>query len=137
MTRMVQFAETDLAGVMHFSNFFRIMEETEHAFWRSVGAGVHQVDEKTGVISWPRVSARCDYKAAVGFEETLTVSLSATRIGAKSVTYRIAFTRDGELIATGEMSAVCCRIKPGGRFESIPIAADARKALQSIASDGA
>ena len=29
LKRTVQFAETDMAGVMHFSNYFRIMEETE------------------------------------------------------------------------------------------------------------
>ena len=28
-TRRVQFAETDLAGIVHFSNFFRYMEEAE------------------------------------------------------------------------------------------------------------
>ena len=34
MTRRVQFAETDMAGVMHFANYFRLIEEVEHAFYR-------------------------------------------------------------------------------------------------------
>ena len=29
-TRRIQFAETDMAGIVHFSNFFRYMEEAEH-----------------------------------------------------------------------------------------------------------
>ena len=37
-TRIVQFAETDLAGLLHFANYYRIMEEVEHSFWRSVSA---------------------------------------------------------------------------------------------------
>ena len=31
-TRMVEFFETDMAGIMHFSTFFRYMESAEHAF---------------------------------------------------------------------------------------------------------
>ena len=40
ITRRVEFSETDLAGIMHFSNFFRFMESAEHAFWRSLGFSV-------------------------------------------------------------------------------------------------
>jgi len=29
LTRPVDFVETDMAGIMHFSNFFRFMEATE------------------------------------------------------------------------------------------------------------
>ena len=35
--RRVQFAETDLAGIVHFSTIFRYMEEAEHALWRAAG----------------------------------------------------------------------------------------------------
>ena len=33
--RRVQFADTDQAGVVHFSWFARYMEEAEHALWRA------------------------------------------------------------------------------------------------------
>ena len=42
MTRLVEFAETDMAGIMHFANYFRYMEVVEHAFFRSLGLSVHQ-----------------------------------------------------------------------------------------------
>ena len=35
--RRVEFAETDAAGIVHFSVFFRYMEEAEHALWRNAG----------------------------------------------------------------------------------------------------
>jgi len=60
ISRRVQFAETDMAGVVHFSNYFRWMEEVEHAFFRSVGLSVvmqHQGRD----ISWrlaPRDNVR-------------------------------------------------------------------------------
>ena len=36
-TRRVEFSDTDMAGIMHFSNFFHFMEATEAAFLRSLG----------------------------------------------------------------------------------------------------
>lgn len=40
-TRVVEFSETDLAGIVHFSHFFRWMESAEHEFVRSLGSTVH------------------------------------------------------------------------------------------------
>ena len=39
-TRRVEFGETDLAGVVHFANFFRYMESAEVEFLRSRGVSV-------------------------------------------------------------------------------------------------
>ena len=61
MTRRVEFADTDTAGVAHFSAFFRYVEETEHAFYRSLGCSAY-VWAPDQVEGMPRVSARCDYR---------------------------------------------------------------------------
>ena len=39
--RHVEFYETDMAGIVHFSNFFRYMETCEHAFVRSLDHELH------------------------------------------------------------------------------------------------
>ena len=41
IVREVEFSDTDMAGIMHFSNFFRFMEAAEHAFFRSLGLSIH------------------------------------------------------------------------------------------------
>ena len=44
--RFVEFSDTDMAGIAHFSSFFRYMESAEHELVRSVGLSVfHVVDE--------------------------------------------------------------------------------------------
>ena len=43
----VEFADTDMAGIVHFSNFFRYMERAEHEFLRSLGLSVHDVTPTT------------------------------------------------------------------------------------------
>ena len=47
--RRVTFAETDMAGIVHFSNFYRYMEEAEHAFLRSRGLRI-KVDQPDGTV---------------------------------------------------------------------------------------
>jgi len=131
--RRVQFAETDMAGVMHFANYFRIMEEVEHAFWRSVDSSVHR---KSGdfTVSWPRVRAHCEYLSPVRFEEELDITLTVARVGEKSVEYSVEFSSGGRAVARGNVTAVCCRVSDV--FEAIAIPGDARAALEALkASD--
>ena len=107
ITRRVQFVETDLAGVLHFSNYYRYMEEVECAFWRAQGLGVIHKDNDVE-ISWPRVATKCEYRAPARFEQELEVALTVAHVGGRSVTYNIEFRRDGKRIAAGSTTAVCC-----------------------------
>ena len=54
-SRRVQFYETDLAGMVHFSWYLRYMEEAEHAMWREAGISILPADSELG---FPRVAAR-------------------------------------------------------------------------------
>jgi acyl-CoA thioester hydrolase len=121
-TRSVEFRDTDAAGIAHFSAFFFYMESVEHEFLRSLGLSVLGEDEM-GSISWPRVSASCDYRSAVRFEDVLDISLRVVRLGEKSVTYEFEFACAGRNVAIGKMIAVCCRFPAGVPPESIPIPA--------------
>ncbi len=85
-TRRVEFRDTDMAGIMHFSAFFTTLESVEHEFLRSLGLSVVMEDD-SGPLGWPRVSASCDFQGAVKFEDVLDIELSIARLGEKSVTY--------------------------------------------------
>ena len=123
----VQFSETDMAGVVHFSNYFRWMEEVEHEFFRSLGLSVAM--EHEGVqIGWPRVSASCEYLAPARFEDELELRLWVTRVGQKSLNYEVEFMCREKRIARGRISSVCCRLGPGG-MESMAIPAALREKL--------
>ena len=90
ITRRVQFVETDLAGVLHFSNYYRYMEEVECAFWRAQGLGVIYKDNDVE-ISWPRVATKCEYRAPARFEQELELALTVAHVGGRSVTYDVEF----------------------------------------------
>ncbi len=130
MTRRVQFAETDQAGVMHFANYFRIMEETEHAFWRSVGHSVHVRDDDKE-IGWPRVRASCEYFAPARFEDVLELRLRVTEVTATKFSYELDFVREGHVLAKGRTTAVCCSIE-NASFTPVRIPDHLRARLEEL-----
>jgi acyl-CoA thioester hydrolase len=117
--RRVQFSETDMAGIMHFANYFRMMEEVEHAFFRSVGLSVMMQHEGMH-IGWPRVSAACDYFGPIRFEDELELKLRVMRVGDKSFNFEVDFLLAGKRAALGKITSVCCTLEGPG-MRSIPI----------------
>jgi len=120
-SRRVAFAETDMAGIVHFANFYRYMEEAEHAFFRSVGRSVSEHRPDGTIVGWPRVSASCSFKAPAHYDDVLDIQMIIERIGVKSLTVRYDFYRSETLLARGTMKIVCCIFRPGGPMESIVI----------------
>src|SRR5208337_4892737 len=107
----VEFADTDMAGIVHFANFFRYMERAEHEFLRALGLSVHAVNGDD-VVSWPRVNAECKYRVPLSFEDELDVHLLVREKRSKSVTYEFRFYREGDenLAAVGSITVVCVSI---------------------------
>lgn len=129
-TRRIEFGDTDMAGIAHFSNFFRFMEAAECEFLRLRGLSV-KMEWEGETIGFPRVSASCDYITPARFEDLLDVALTTDRIGTKSVTYAFEFSRASERIAVGKVTSVCCRIGANNQLEAIEIPAGYRARLQA------
>jgi len=119
-TRRVEFSDTDAACIMHFAAFFRMMEQAEHELLRSVGLSVVMQDAE-GKVSWPRVAAKCDFRSAARFEDVLQIEVQIARLGTRSITYGHRFLRDGQLLAEGQITAVCCRVALDQPPQSMPI----------------
>ncbi len=123
MTRRVEFADTDMAGIVHFSNFFRMMEATEHAFFRSLGFKIHG-HEDGATIGWPRVSAACDYQRPLRFEEEVEIHLVVAEVRSRSIRYQFVFRQPGTgaEIARGSIAAVCATVdKTSGKLVPVSI----------------
>lgn len=118
LRRRVQFYEADPAGIVHFSCFFRYMEEAEHALWRSVGMSIAPPQPQFGL---PRVSATCDFKAPLKFEDEVEVHVIVETIGRRSIKYAFTLRRGTEVMATGTMTSACVTHEPDGRVQSIDV----------------
>jgi acyl-CoA thioester hydrolase len=135
VTRRVEFSDTDLAGIMHFSNFFRFMETAEHAFFRSLGHSV--VLARSGLpLCLPRVHASCDYRAPLFFEDEVLVRLLVQKKSARSLAYQFRFHRlngaPEQEVARGKVIVVCAQRQPDGSMRAAPLPDDiARKIRQA------
>lgn len=127
-SRRIEFRDTDAAGVAHFSTYFVFMEEAEHELLRQAGLSVFQ-EEPQGTLTWPRVSAKCEYRSAARFEEMIVIEGGISRLGTKSVTWRFRISRDGAELARGELAAVCCRLQAGLPPVSLAIPSAIREKL--------
>ena len=75
------FSETDVAGIVHFSNYFRYFEDAEHALWREAGLSVHPDNPPVG---WPRVAASCNFHRALKFEQEFEVVVRISELARRS-----------------------------------------------------
>jgi acyl-CoA thioesterase FadM len=111
-----------MAGIVHFANFFRMMETTEHAFFRSLGASIHS--HEAGItVGWPRVSTSCDFRRPLRFEEEVEIHLLVAEVRTRSLRYLFIFrTLDGLEVARGRVAAVCATVNQStGQLVALPI----------------
>jgi len=122
--RRVEFAETDMAGIMHFSNYFRFMETAEHGFFRSLGFSI-VTNEVEPPVGWPRVHAGCDFKAPLRFEDEVEIHLLVSEKKSKSISYRFQFRKLNASppveVARGALTVVCVSHRPDGRMAACAI----------------
>lgn len=131
--RQIEFSDTDMAGIVHFSRFFVFMESAEHEFLRSLGTSV-ATEWEGNKIGWPRLSALCEYLNPVKFEDTLDIHLTVSRKGRKSMTYEFVFTKDDLEIAHGQMRTACCTCNSGEKMKAIPIPDFIAKQIEEAAN---
>jgi acyl-CoA thioester hydrolase len=128
--RRVEFPETDMAGIVHFTNFFRYMEYAEHDFYRSLGYSVI-MPHSDPPLGFPRVHASCDYRKPLRFEEMLEIHLLVREKRARVLSYTFKFRKAGETeeIARGALTVVCVSHTPG-KMEAIPMPAGLADQIQ-------
>ncbi len=126
VVRRVEFSETDMAGIVHYSNFFRYMETAEHGFFRSLGFSI-VMDKLDPPVGWPRVHAECDYKAPLRFEDEIEVHMLVSEKKSKSLSYVFRFRKLNPSppieVARGSLTVVCVRRGADGKMSAVTIPA--------------
>jgi acyl-CoA thioester hydrolase len=105
--RRVQFHEVDSAGIVHFSNYFRYMEEAEHALWRAAGLSIAAPD---AVVGFPRVAAAFDYRRPLRFEDEVDVRIRIAALSRRTIRYACTLAVRDAVVAEGTMTVVCVRM---------------------------
>ena len=133
LRRRVQFYETDAAGIVHFSWFFRYMEEAEHALWRAAGLSIHPPDSPIG---FARASATCDFKRPLRFEDEFDVIIRIAAISRKTIQYSCVMMKDDVTLATGSMTVICVRTVPNEPIKATDMPAEVAARFAVFADAG-
>ena len=131
--RQVQFAETDLAGIVHFSWYFRYMEEAEHALWRAAGLSIAPGNATVG---WPRVAAAFDYKSPLRFEDEFDVGVRIAKVSRRTIQYGFTLRRETTVLGHGLLTAACVTRAPDGALTAIEVPAGILDRLRGAMSGG-
>lgn len=112
--RRVNFAETDAAGIVHFTNYLKWAEEAEQNFLRNLG--VPLIDRsQSAVKGWPRISIEAQYLRPAFFEDFIQVQCTGLKIKGSRISYQFEILRETETsveqIANIKMQTVFARIK--------------------------
>jgi YbgC/YbaW family acyl-CoA thioester hydrolase len=116
--RRVQFPETDASGNVHFTNFFKYVEEAEHAMWRAAGLSIA---EREATIGWPRVAASFEFRKPLRFEDEFDVHIRVAEKTRKTIRYSAALRKGEELLAEGSLTIICVRRLPGQPAKAMDI----------------
>jgi acyl-CoA thioester hydrolase len=125
VVRRVEFSETDMAGIVHYSNFFKYMEVAEHGFFRHLGYSVVMDHHFEVPVGWPRVHAACEYRAPLRFEDEVEIHMLVSEKKSKSLSYVFKFRKlNGPApveVARGSLTVVCVTKQPDGSMSAVHI----------------
>jgi len=113
--RIVEFSDTDMAGIVHHAVYYRYMEAAEHAFFRSLGLTVAP-PKTVASVGWPRVHTEADFSAPLRFEDEVEIKLLVEEKKSKALTYAFRLRRLNGVpieVARGRITVVCIKLVNG------------------------
>ena len=109
--RRVEFPDTDMAGIVHFSNYFRYMESADHDMLHALGIPVYERDP--AAIVWPRVHVECSYMRALYYADEVEIHVCIRERSASGFTLQYTLCRhsapDQPVVARGIARIACTR----------------------------
>jgi len=90
LVRTVEFSETDLAGIVHFTHYLKWMEAAEAAFFAARGASL-VTDAVETLQGWPRVEVAAAYHAPLRFREQVEIHLELKEARASALRWQATF----------------------------------------------
>ena len=138
-TRRVEFSETDMAGLVHFTNFFKYMETAERDFFEA--AGVDLIRTQPGeLVGWPRARAECKFSAPLRFGDTIDIHLAVKSVKDRAIDYQFRIFRRNEdgsrtQAGKGHMTTILAKLDEGGELQSTELSDDLRKRISEAPAE--
>jgi YbgC/YbaW family acyl-CoA thioester hydrolase len=133
-TRKVEFSETDMAGLVHFSNFFKYMETAERDFFEACRSGPdpHRARRTRRLARGRGRSA--NFSAPLRFGDTIDIHLAVKSVKDRAIDYQFRIFRRNEdgsrtQAGKGHMTTILAKLNEGGELQSAELSDDLRKRI--------
>lgn len=124
------FADTDAAGIVHFTTVFRWVEGAEEALFAELGLDFLR-REGAVLRGFPRVAVACDYLAPVERGDRVVLSLTPAEIGDKRLVWSFEASVAGKVVAKGGLTTVYAWREGRGAMQAALVPADVKRALEA------
>ncbi|MBN1403733.1 MAG: acyl-CoA thioesterase [Opitutales bacterium] len=128
----VSFADTDAAGIVHFSNILRYVERAEEEWLRSLGTAQFEAMDGGGFRGFPKVNIQTDYRCPLFPGDSFVVTIVARKPGRSSLPYEFSVHRggaDGVLAARGVVTLAYALKASAGKMSPIALPESLRQRL--------
>ena len=123
--------ETDAAGIVHFSNYFRYCERAEEEFFKNLTGGFPGILARYG-ITVPRVKALCEYRHPIYPHDDFRVDIVDVELGNRSIKYKFEiFNESRGGVKAADCEIVVAVVDPK-TMKSIEIPGELRELLKSM-----
>ncbi|OMP67286.1 acyl-CoA thioesterase [Domibacillus epiphyticus] len=97
---LVNWGDTDVAGIVYYPNFFKWFDIAGHHFFRNAGLSPLKLSEEQQIIL-PILDTRCTFKHALYYDDILTIKTAASEINNKTIKLNHEIFRNDTMAGSG------------------------------------
>ncbi|MES2152540.1 MAG: tol-pal system-associated acyl-CoA thioesterase [Pseudomonadota bacterium] len=105
-TIRVYYEDTDAGGIVYYANYLKFFERARTEWLRAAQVAQHELLEQHQALFVVK-RASIDYHAPAKLDDVLELTLSIEKLGRASVRFAQQARRDGELLASAEVTVAC------------------------------
>lgn len=127
---VVNFGDTDRAGIVFYPNYFKWFDIASHQFFRSIGRPMSVMEAEENIII-PLLDVRCTFEKPLYYDDVITIKTTVAEISNKSFTLNHEIYRGDT--RTGYGYEVHGWVKrEGERIAAVPIPDEIRQLLLDV-----
>jgi acyl-CoA thioester hydrolase len=125
---LVNWGDTDKAGIVYYPNYFKWFDIAGHQFFRSCNLSPLTLEKERGIIV-PLLDVRCTFEKPLLYEDLITIQTSVEEINIKTIKLRHEVFK-GEA-RTGYGYELRGWVKQtGNEIKAVPIPEEVKEALR-------
>ncbi|WP_100401018.1 acyl-CoA thioesterase [Bacillus sp. FJAT-44742] len=130
---LINWGDTDMAGIVYYPNYFKWFDISGHQFFRSCSLSPSILEEERDIIL-PMIDARCTFEKPLYYDDIITIITTAEEINNKTIKLSHEVFRKEERTGYGYELRGWVKKQTEDGIKAVPIPKDVRKILEEEVS---